>query len=92
MLFPAAQVHVQPVEAESVRLGAVPVHIGVQRVLSLPRGIPQSRVALLDQPGIQVDLPVERRETVIRHDDERRLVVDHLEGAAHDLGAFEFAP
>ena len=86
--LPAAQVHIQSAQPKRVSACPGPVHVDEQGVAALQGRVLQGDVALLEQPGVQVDAPVERGEPVVRHDDERRVVVHHLEHAPQRLVHF----
>src|ERR1700737_2175202 len=75
----SAQIQVQPIQAEAVGAGAAPVHIGKGLGLVRTRLALESDVAVVKQPGIEVERAIVGRESVVGEDQESSAIIQSLQ-------------
>ena len=84
VLLPAGQIHVQAVEAHSVGACARPVDVGEQAGVAALPVVLQHQVALVLEPGVQVERAPPGGEAVVRHDDQDVVGLQRGHGLADD--------
>ena len=78
--FPAFLVDEDPIETERIGSGALPIHV-LEPVFPCGAAL-ECQVAVLMQPGVQVDAALERLEAVVGDDQQQGLPVHLRERAA----------
>ena len=78
------EVEVEAVESQPVGPGRAPVHRAERPRLRGSRAPAEAEVALLAEPAVEVERPVEGREAVVGHDEEGRPIVHPLQGLPHE--------